>query len=144
MILKLVYIFLSPLRPAAVISTTGHENHCLLINCDFAMIAKCLESFTSSFKGFGVVRYDQNWCASSPCWWSYQIPPAGILQSHVSVLEKIFLLGILDFKFFNNMSLLLLWLYYTRNDVNHILFTDLTELCKILFTSSFQGLKGVS
>ena len=38
-----------------VISTTGHENHCLLITCDFAMIAKCLESFTSSFRGFGFV-----------------------------------------------------------------------------------------
>ena len=81
-----------------VMSTTGHKNHCLLIACDFVMIAKCLESFTNSFKGFGIVGYNQNW----------------------------------------------LWLYYTRNDVNHILFTDLTELCKILFTSSFQGLKGVS
>ena len=52
MILRLVYIVLStrgcsPGRPAAVMSTTGHENHCLLITCDFAMIAKCLESFTS-------------------------------------------------------------------------------------------------
>ncbi|CAH3148014.1 unnamed protein product, partial [Porites evermanni] len=32
----------SPGRPAAVISTTGHKNHCLLITCGFAMIAKCL------------------------------------------------------------------------------------------------------
>ncbi|CAH3175444.1 unnamed protein product [Porites lobata] len=38
---------------------TGHENHCLLITCDFAMIAKCLESFTSSFRGFGIVRLDR-------------------------------------------------------------------------------------
>jgi len=65
-------------------STTGH-GHCLLIAYDFVMIAKCLESFTSSFKGFGFVRYNQNWCASSSV---QQIPPGRIPQSHVSVLEK--------------------------------------------------------
>ena len=56
-------------------------------------------------------------------------------------LQKIYLLGILDFKFF--IHKFLVWVY-TRNDVSHVFFTDLTELCKILFTSSFQGLKGVS
>ena len=56
-------------------------------------------------------------------------------------LQKIYLLGILDFKFF--IHKFLVWVY-TRNDVSHVFFTDLTELCKISFTSSFQGLKGVS
>ena len=65
-----------------------------------------------------------------------------LLQYWQEVLQKICLLqSILDFKFFIHMFLL--WVY-TRNDVSHVFFTDVTELCKILFTSSFQGLKGVS
>ena len=44
-------------------------------------------------------------------------------------LQKIYLLGILDFKFF--IHKFLVWVY-TRNDVSHVFFTDLTELCKII------------
>ena len=53
-----------------VISTTGHENHCLLIACNFAMIAKCLESFTRVLAFTKVLALPgtkiQNWCVSSP------------------------------------------------------------------------------